>query len=80
MAYTAPNAPVSYAASIKPLFHERDRDSMTFAFDLWSFDDVTENADIILKRLQAGTMPCYGAWPPAQVELFKRWVEGGKQP
>lgn len=80
MASSAPHEPVSYATDVKPLFHERDRDSMTFAFDLWAFDDVAENAGIILKRLQAGTMPCYGAWPAANVDLFKRWVEGGKQP
>lgn len=72
--------PVSYATNIKPLFQENDRDSMTFAFDLWSFDDVSDNADIILKRLKAGTMPCYGAWPEANVDLFQAWVEGGKQP
>ncbi len=74
------NEPVSFATNIKPLFHERDRDSMTFAFDLWSYDDVSDNADVILRRLSAGTMPCYGAWPPDNVDLFKRWVEGGKQP
>jgi hypothetical protein len=80
VAPTAPNEPVLYATHVKPLFKEGDRESMTFAFDLWSYDDVSENADIILKRLQAGTMPCYGAWPKDDVELFKRWVEGGKKP
>ena len=51
---------------------------MEFAFDLWSHDDVSEHADAILGRLRAGTMPCYAAWPPAQVDLFRRWVESGK--
>ena len=53
---------------------------MEFAFDLWSADDVSENADAILERLKAGTMPCDGAWPQAQVDLFARWVAGGKAP
>ena len=33
---------------------------MRFAFDLWSHDDVSRNADAILARLRAGTMPCDG--------------------
>jgi hypothetical protein len=72
------NEPLSFETDIKPLFGERDRRSMEFAFDLWSHDDVSEHADAILARLQAGTMPCYGAWPPAQVDLFRRWSESGK--
>ena len=70
--------PVSFENEVKPLFRERDRSSMEFAFDLWSRDDVSENADAILARVQAGTMPCDGAWPQAQVDLFARWVSGGK--
>jgi len=70
--------PVSFETDVKPLFRERDRESMEFAFDLWSRDDVSENADAILARLKAGTMPCDGAWPPPQVDLFERWVAGGK--
>ena len=46
--------PLSYEAHIKPLFRERDRDSMRFAFDLWSHDDVSAHADAILARLQSG--------------------------
>ncbi len=72
--------PVSFEIDVKPLFRERDRSSMEFAFDLWSADDVSENADAILDRLKAGTMPCDGAWPQAQVDLFARWVAGGKAP
>ena len=72
--------PVSFETDVKPLFRERDRSSMEFAFDLWSADDVSENADAILDRLKAGTMPCDAAWPQAQVDLFARWVAGGKTP
>ena len=70
--------PVGFETDIKPMFRERDRNSMEFAFDLWSRDDVTENADAILARIKAGTMPCDGAWPQGQVDLFARWVAGGK--
>ena len=72
------NEPVSFETHLKPLFRERDRESMRRAFDLWSYDDVTQHADAILDVLQAGTMPCDSAWPKAQVDLFRRWTEGGK--
>jgi CDGSH-type Zn-finger protein/truncated hemoglobin YjbI/ferredoxin len=72
-----PDEPVSYEAHVKGLFRERDRDSMRFAFDLFSYDDVAAHADAILERLEAGTMPCDGAWPPEQVDVFKRWVAAG---
>jgi hypothetical protein len=70
--------PMHFEDDIKPLFRERDRDSMRFAFDLWSPDDVATNADAILARLDAGTMPCDGAWPAERVEVFRRWIDAGK--
>ncbi|HEY8843380.1 MAG TPA: hypothetical protein VIM23_05705 [Gaiellaceae bacterium] len=70
--------PVSFEAQVKPLFRERDRESMQRVFDLWSYDDVSQHADAILGRLQEGTMPCDGSWPQAQVDLFRRWAESGK--
>ncbi len=70
--------PLSFETHVKPMFRERDRRSMEFAFDLWSHDDVSDYADAILARLRAGTMPCDGAWPQSQVDLFGRWVESGK--
>jgi hypothetical protein len=70
--------PVSFESDVKPLFRERDRRSMEFAFDLWSRDDVSKNADAILARLKAGTMPCDGSWPQAQVDLFESWIAGDK--
>ena len=72
------NDPVSFEGDIKPLFREGDRKAMHFAFDLWSHDDVSENADAILARLRNGTMPCDAAWPESQVDLFRRWTESGK--
>jgi hypothetical protein len=72
-----PDEPVSLAAHVKPLFRGRDRRSMQFAFDLWSYDDVRTNATAILERVQAGTMPCDGAWPAEWVELFEHWTQSG---
>jgi truncated hemoglobin YjbI len=69
--------PVSFAEHIRPLFRPMDRRSMSFAFDLWSHDDVARHARAILDRLQAGTMPCDGAWAPERVEVFRRWLESG---
>jgi truncated hemoglobin YjbI len=70
--------PLSFEGDIKPLFRAQDRTSMTFAFDLWLHEDVSENADAILNRLQEGTMPCDGAWPQERVETFERWIAAGK--
>ena len=70
--------PAGFEAHIKPMFRERDRLAMQRHFDLWSHDDVSRHADAILARLRNGTMPCDGAWPSTQVDLFQRWVEGGK--
>ena len=72
-----PGEPVSFAAHIKPMFRAKDRQSMQFAFDLWSYDDVRAHAAGVLGRLDDGTMPCDGAWPAAQVEIFRRWTESG---
>jgi CDGSH-type Zn-finger protein/truncated hemoglobin YjbI len=70
-----PDEPVSFARHIKPLFRDKDRQSMSFAFDLWSYADVTANASAILDRVRAGTMPCDRAWPADQVAAFQRWTE-----
>lgn len=71
---------VQFASQIKPLFRTKDRQSMLRHFDLGSYEDVSAHADRILQRLSAGTMPCDGAWPPQQIQVFERWVRGGKLP
>ena len=70
--------PMHFDEDVKPLFRERDRDSMRRSFDLWSHDDVATHADAILDRLQAGTMPCDGAWPAERVAVFRSWIDAGK--
>lgn len=46
-------------------------------FDLWSYDDVVANKDAILDQLASGSMPCDGAWPEEQVEVFRSWIADG---
>ena len=71
---------LGYENDIKPLFREKDRERMSFAFDLFTYDDVKENAEAILERLEEGDMPCDGAWPDEQVATFRSWVQSGKEP
>lgn len=73
---------ISFATDIRPLFRQKDIVAMQSAggFDLSSYDDVSQWADGIFARLQAGDMPCDGSWPSAQVQLFADWIGGGKQP
>jgi len=77
-ALPAAGEPVRFEQHIKPLFRRYDRQAMSFAFDLWSYDDVSEHAEAILAQLQAGTMPCAGAWPQQKIDVFSRWAETGK--
>ena len=75
-----PDQAIGFAAHIKPLFREHDRQSMSFGFDLWSYDDVRAHAADILSRLRDGSMPCDGAWPAAKVNVFGRWMDTGTRP
>jgi hypothetical protein len=72
------DVPMSFGDDIKPLFREGDRNAMRRAFDLWSVDDVSAHADAILGQLEAGTMPCDGAWPADRVAVFRQWIDAGK--
>jgi hypothetical protein len=69
---------MGFAAQIRPLFREEDREAMDFAFDLWSYDDVKANADLILERLEDGTMPCDEAWDEAKIQLLRDWIAAGR--
>ena len=80
-----PNLPgqdetIGFEEHVKTFFRRRDRQSMLFAFDLWAFDDVKQNAQAILARLRAGTMPCDGAWPGERIDAFERWTTSGMGP
>jgi hypothetical protein len=54
-----------------------DFESMAWAFDLSSYDEMKDHALAILKRSREGSMPCDGEWPEDQVEQFQRWTETG---
>jgi truncated hemoglobin YjbI len=79
-AYVAPSREeaLSYVTHIKPLFREKDRQSMRRVFDLWSHEDVAHHAEAIAARVRQGTMPCDGAWPVEHVEIFERWIAEGR--
>ena len=68
---------MSFEQDIKPLFRAFDREEMEWAFDLWSYEDVRENADRILERLTDGEMPCDAPWPEEKIAVFRSWVESG---
>lgn len=68
---------MGFAAHIKPLFRESDRQEMDFVFDLWSYDDVTSNAALILERLEDGTMPCDEPWDQERISAFRTWISEG---
>jgi hypothetical protein len=71
---------VGFERDIRPLFRERDINSMSFAFDLSSYRDVRASAEQIYGRLAEGTMPCDGKWPAEQVQRFRTWIDTGCAP
>lgn len=73
----APAASISFAADIKPLFRDKDREAMLSSFDLWEHTDVADNADSILDAVAGGSMPCDDAWSQEQVDLLQRWIDAG---
>jgi len=70
----------SFANDIRPLFMPEDIQDMLWRFDLSLYNDVLQNADLILRRLERGDMPCYAPWPSEQVDLFRSWISDGMKP
>jgi hypothetical protein len=68
---------ISFERDIRPLFRDKDRVRMEWAFDLWRYEDVKENAAGILERLEVGDMPCDESWSPEQIDRFRRWMNEG---
>ncbi|HBS6070378.1 TPA: hypothetical protein N3F15_001387 [Klebsiella aerogenes] len=52
----------------------------TRKIDLSDYEQVKARANDILDRLEMGDMPCDGAWPQKQIELFKEWIAEGTLP
>jgi hypothetical protein len=71
---------LSFARDIRPLFRDRDVQSMQSSFDLASYEDVTANAEAIYGVLAAGQMPCDGAWADEDVQRFRSWLDTGALP
>jgi hypothetical protein len=67
----------SFEKDIRPLFRDEDVESMSFAFDLSSYEGVCEHAEEIHARVAEGTMPCDAPWPEENVELFRAWIDDG---
>jgi hypothetical protein len=49
---------LSFARDIRPLFRDRDIQSVKFPFDLASYEDVRTQAEAVCAVLAAGQMPC----------------------
>ncbi|MGY3212023.1 CDGSH iron-sulfur domain-containing protein [Mucilaginibacter sp. HD30] len=75
--YPANGENISFEKHIKQLFRTKDRQSMSFIFDLWKAEDVKKYADEIHRRLENGSMPCDGAWEKEKLNLFLQWKETG---
>ena len=75
-----PGEEPSFAADVRPLFRDRDRNAMVNLFDLWVHEDVSAHAEAILAAVANGSMPCDGRWPEADVETFRSWMAGGRKP
>jgi len=77
---------VSFAKEIAPLFTAQDVACMSRAKVMltdYGYMSVPANAKSVLDRLNGSIkpqMPPSGAWPEAQIQLFKSWIDGGYQP
>jgi hypothetical protein len=70
-------AALSFERDIRPLFRDKDVESMSRHFDLSSHEEVREHANAIHTRLAAGSMPCDGPWAPENAEQFGQWMKDG---
>ena len=77
MTSTDAGGELSFARDIRPLFREKDHDSMMRVFDLFDYADVVEHVDAIVGALRSGQMPCDGAWPESRVENLQQWIDTG---
>ncbi len=69
---------VSFTRDLLPLFRELDIDQMAHFFDLSDHTDVCAYAEAIYERLADGSMPCDEPWSDADVALFRRWIDEGR--
>jgi hypothetical protein len=76
-----PNAPVSFAKDIAPLFTAMDVDHMQMAFDLSNRDSVWQHAEAIYGTVSQGTMPPPSSgeprWTAAMCATLRSWIDQG---
>ncbi len=74
--------PLSFAKDIRPLFRSKDINAMKNfgGFDLSRYEDVKENCNAIFEKLENGSMPCDGAWPVSNINIFRNWIDEGGNP
>ena len=76
---------LSYEKDIKPLFTATDQAHMSFMFDLWSYEEVKNNANDIYDAVSHQRMPPSpphgeGPWTQDKIDLFKKWMDEGFPP
>lgn len=64
-------------AEVVALFRPRDVKAMVRFFDLASPVEVRAHAEEIWERVEGGTMPCDLMWQQSELDLFRRWMDGG---
>ena len=67
----------SFATDVRPLFRDKDVQSMKSMFDLSRYQDVKDNADGILATVENGSMPCDQTWSPEQIATLQAWISEG---
>lgn len=76
-------AAVSFKNDILPLFRQTDVTCMNpygVILTDYKYMSDADNAANVYDQLDSGAMPKDGAWPPAKIQLFKQWMDGGYQP
>lgn len=76
--------PVSFAASILPMFRPQDIQCMKarrvkLDDPAWMTDPAAAfgNARHVYAKLSSGAMPPDGPWSQAQLDLFQQWMNDG---
>lgn len=67
----------SFATDVRPLFRDKDVQSMKSMFDLSRYQDVKNNADDILETVAKGSMPCDQTWSAEQIATLEAWISEG---
>jgi hypothetical protein len=74
---SATDEPIRFEQHIKPLFQERDRQSMKMCVRPLVIRRRRREQRRHTGTLREGTMPCDGAWLDEQIAFFEGWVEAG---